>query len=459
MPLRAFNRSLSARLLVLTIGFVMLAEVLIYTPSIARFREAYFLEKLSTAHLAALTIDAAPDRMVTPELEIALLNHVDAHAIGIFKQDVMTHMLGEEAPRAEASFDLRSTMVMDMIMEAFDTLFQRQPRIIEVIGRSPKDARVVVSVVFDEAPLRREMLGFSKRILALSLVISFITAALVFFSLRLQLVRPMQQITASMTQFRRAPVDTPVFPASRRRDEIGTAMRELAAMQQDLKTALKQKTRLATLGAAVSKVNHDLRNTLATASLVYDTLSRSTDPDVKRVMPTLFRSLDRAVNICTQTLNFTQEHPPVQKEPVNLRLMVEEIVDEIDTGFFPAESIPEIAVDIDPELSVALDPHQFHRVLVNLARNALEAGATRIRFAAQQRPYGTEILIEDNGPGIPETVQATLFKPFAGSTKAAGTGLGLAIAKELVHGHGGTIELAHTGSTGSGFRILLPGAV
>lgn len=457
MSLRtAFNRSLSARLLVLTIGFVMLAEVLIYTPSIARFRETYFEEKLASAHLAALTIDAAPDRMVTPELTNALLKHVGAVSIGVFKKGAMTHMLGEEIVGPHEVYDLTQSMASDMILEAFATLFHGTNRLIEVVGPSPKDSRVMVSVVFEEAPLRNQMLGFSKRILGLSLVISFITAALVFFALRMQLVRPMQRITASMTEFRRDPEETPVFPATRRQDEIGTAMRELAAMQQDLKVALKQKTRLATLGATVSKVNHDLRNMLATATLVYDALARSEDPNVKKVMPTLFRTIDRAITICTQTLNFTQEHPPVDKMPVRLAGMVAEIAEEIGTGFFPAETLPDLAAEIDPDLMVPLDPNQFHRVLINLARNAAEAGAKRVAISASAGPAGVEILVEDDGPGIPPSIQATLFMPFSGSTKAAGTGLGLAIVKDLVQAHGGTVELARTGPGGSRFRILLP---
>lgn len=457
MPFDAFTRSLSARLLVLTIGFVMLAEVLIYTPSIARFRETYMEEKLAAAHLAALTIDAAPDRMVTQELAQALLAHVGAHAIDLFKDGQMTHMLGsEDSLRPAEVFDLRAAMASDLIMDAFAVLLRTEERIIQAIGPSPKDAEVVVSVIFDERPMRDEMLAFSERILALSLIISFITAALVFFSLRSMLVRPMQRLTQSMTEFRRDPEETPVFPASSRRDEIGTAARELASMQSDLKSALRQKTRLATLGATVSKVNHDLRNMLATASLVYDTLSRSEDPHVKRVVPTLYRTIDRAITICTQTLNFTQEHPPVSKAPVRLREFVAEIAEEIDTGFFPAERQAELVPDIPEDLTVEIDRHQFHRVIANLARNAAEAGAARIRVSARRKGTQTEILVEDDGPGMPETVRVTLFRPFAGSTKAAGTGLGLAIVKDLVQAHGGTVELAHTGPEGSCFRILLP---
>ena len=69
-------KSLSARLLVMTIGFVMLAEVLIFAPSVANFRQTWLNEKLGAAHLAVLTLDAAPDGMVSEKMEMELLRHV-----------------------------------------------------------------------------------------------------------------------------------------------------------------------------------------------------------------------------------------------------------------------------------------------------------------------------------------------------------------------------------------------
>ena len=67
-------RSLSGRLLIVTIGVVMLTEVAIFVPSVARFRLDYLMEHVRRAEIAALTVLAAPDRMVSPELEAALLD-------------------------------------------------------------------------------------------------------------------------------------------------------------------------------------------------------------------------------------------------------------------------------------------------------------------------------------------------------------------------------------------------
>src|SRR3546814_7015825 len=115
------------------------------------------------------------------------------------------------------------------------------------------------------------MFDYSWRIRNLSLGISMFTAALVYLSLHLLMVRPMRRITESMAAFRANPeFAAGTLPDSERSDEIGIAQRELATMQQGLRAALLQKTRLAALGTAVTKVNHDLRNILATASLISD---------------------------------------------------------------------------------------------------------------------------------------------------------------------------------------------
>ena len=101
-------------------------------------------------------------------------------------------------------------------------------------------------------------------------------------------------------------------PPSSRQDEIGVAERELASMQRDLYGSLQQKTRLAALGAAVARIQHDLRNILANAKLASDRLSTIEDPVVKRLTPRLVASLDRAVALATQTLRYgrADERPP-----------------------------------------------------------------------------------------------------------------------------------------------------
>ena len=447
---------LSARLLLLTIGFVMLAEVLIFAPSIARFRLDYLQERLAAGHLAILALEATPEHMVSQELTLELLAHVEAFTVALTKPGVGKLMLMDMPPdHIHATYDLREAGFFTLIRDAFAVLWGEPMRVIRVLGPPPKDDRLLVEVVLDETPLRQEMLAFSQRILALSLVISLFTAALVYLSLHWLMVRPMRRISDSMSAFREDPEDASrVIRPSDRNDEIGFAEHELAAMQEGIRGALQQKTRLAALGIAVTKINHDLRNILATAQLVSDRLERSDDPEVKRVTPTLMTAIDRAVSLCGETLDFTREGLP------NLKLSRFDLCDLAAdvAGDLPGEvnGEPVWYNLLDRELEIEADREQLYRVLSNLGQNAIQAGASRVEVTAERVDGRLRVRVSDNGPGLPPRARANLFQPFTGSARAGGTGLGLAIARDLVRAHGGEIRLEHSTAEGTSFCFELP---
>src|SRR4029079_9562465 len=111
--------------------------------------------------------------------------------------------------------------------------------------------------------------------------------------------------TRYMLRFSENPEDASrIIVPSQRRDEIGTAERELAHMQSELTQTLQQKNRLAALGLAVSKISHDLRNMLASAQLISDRLGSLPDLTVQRFAPKLIASLGRAISFCEGTLRF-----------------------------------------------------------------------------------------------------------------------------------------------------------
>ena len=469
-------KGLSARLLVLTIFFVMLAEVLIFVPSMARYRLTYLEEKLASAHLAVLTLEATPDQMVSEELEGELLGYVGAQSIALRRPDAGKLMLMQGAPgEVDASFDLRGAGALELISDAFASLTGPGDRQIRVVGQSPHQPAASVEVVIDEAPLCQAMFAFGERILALSLAISLITAALVYVALHLLLVRPMRRVTASMTLFREDPEDvTAQIRPSNRTDEIGVAERELASMQERLATALHQKTRLAALGIAVTKVNHDLKNILSSARLVSDRLGDSDDPDVRRIAPTLVKTIDRAVHLCQQTLNFTQEGPPqLSVSRFDLAELIDDVAGEIAAahaggaeaggaelggteGAARTRDGGPVVNRLPAGLEVEADRDQLYRVFSNLLRNAVEAGATRVEVAAETGTGRLALSLVDDGPGLPPRARDNIFQPFAGTVKQGGTGLGLAIARDLVRAHGGDITLLGTDANGTAFRIDLP---
>ncbi|HEV2336144.1 MAG TPA: HAMP domain-containing sensor histidine kinase [Stellaceae bacterium] len=450
-------RSLSARLLVLTIFFVMLSEVLIFVPSIARFRMTYLDNHIASGHLAVLALGASPNGRIDQTLANELLAHVGAHAVILHRPDGMVRMLDSAMPPQPAvTFDMTKGNVPIWIERSFETLFSTGNRVMRVLGRSPKEPDATVELLLDEAPLRRELRGFAIRILELSIVTSLTTAALVYLSLHWLLVRPMRRITASMTAFREDPEDASrrIVPSGKR-DEIGGAEKELAMLQETVRQALGQRARLAALGTAVTKINHDLRAILATARLVSDGLAASAAPEVRRVAPRLFDAIDRAVALCTQTLDFSREGAP-PLAPTRFALLP--LVEEIEPGL--AVGADRLAVEpvVPAGLTLWADRDQLYRVLLNLAQNAVEAGARHLRLDAAVADGATVIDIADDGHGLPPRARDNLFRPFFGSARPGGTGLGLAIARELMRAQGGDLALVETTGEGTIFRLTFPAA-
>ena len=454
-------RGLSARLLLLTVMFLLLAEFLIWTPSIARFRKVYLEQRISDAHLASLALEATPDNMVSKELEMELLAHAGAYGIVLRKPGRKILMLSTKMPPSvDLTVDLAKGSFTIWIRDAFRALAQNENRIIRLIGVAPTDTGVGVEVILDETPMRQAMYAYSGRILQLSIVISLITAGLLYVSLQWLLVGPMRRLTHSMTEFRENPEDeTRTIRPSGRDDEIGTAERELAGMQKDVRAALRQKTRLATLGAAVAKINHDLRNSLATAMLVSDRLADIDDPEVQKMAPRLYDAMDRAVDLCKQTLNYVSDGAsPMEPSHFHVHELVAEVGSALRSREAPDDegSAIEWLNEVAFELDVEADRGQLFRVLNNLGRNARQAGAGNVRVSA--RLVGGSILIDvaDDGPGLSEKARDGLFEPFSGSSRDGGTGLGLVIARDIMRAHGGDIELLQTGPKGTTFRLALP---
>jgi signal transduction histidine kinase len=456
LSLRSAFNGLSARLLVLTVFFVMLGEVLIFVPSVARFRLNYLENRIDAAHLAIFALEATPDNMVSQDLADRLLAHVGAHGIIVHKPNNSTLMLdAERPPPIDATYDLREDGFFHLIRDAMMTLEDRGQRILRVLAPPPKDSRLVVEVLLDEAPMRKEMWAFGIRVLELSVVISLITAALVYLSLQWLLVAPLRRLTQSMMVFRDDPEDAArVIVPSDRSDEIGLAQRELATMQETVRQALRQKERLAALGTAVSKINHDLRNILSTARLMSDTLADSEVPEVRRVTPALLAAIDRAVSLCTGTLNFTREDArPLVRRRFALAGLVEELAEIIER---PGEDGTRLVNEVSPTLMARADRDQFFRVLQNLAWNAVQAGSRHVLVRAQTDEEGLVLEVADDGPGLPPKARDNLFRPFAGSARPGGTGLGLAIAREVMRAHGGDIVLVESTASGTVFRLRLP---
>src|SRR2546423_5437680 len=363
---------LSGKLLLLTIPLVMIALMLIYVPAIANFRMNRLNVRLAAANTAALVLDAAPSGMVPDSLARQILTSIGARAVAI-KMGQQRRLLASAGlpPAIDHDVDMRTMTVWSAIVDTFEMMLETGNHSIRVVGPPPGAAQFI-EVVIDELPLRQAMYRFSRNLLLVSLGIGALTAGLVYLALHYLFVRPMRRLTANLVGFHENPESAArIIVPSQRGDEIGVAERELSDMQRDLVSMLHQKSRLAALGLAVSKINHDLRNLLASSQLLSDQLGSVPDPRVQRFAPKLMRSLERSIAFCQSTLSYGRAQ---EATPDRRMIAVEPVVNEVrdSLGLGNAGRIAWIDA-MERGLVIDADPDQLFRIVLNLVRNAMQA--------------------------------------------------------------------------------------
>lgn len=470
-PSTIASMSLSTKLLLLTIIFVFLAEIVVLIPSVAKQRMDWLETRVEDAYLVTLALEGPREEMVDEAIMRQLF--ATANILGVTVNDgamrklIIAPEIDPHGPSRMLRVDLRNRMPTTMIAHGWATMFSKGDNYIQVTGTPRFAEDEVVNIVVSQRALRQDLLLYARNILALSLVISSLTAALVFWALNNIIVRPVKRLTRDMTAFEQDPEQASLIHApSDRQDEIGAAERSLAKMQGAIHQLLRQRRRLAALGSGISKISHDLRNILASAQLMSDRLAKSDDPRVRKLSPRLISALDRAIALSRDTLAFGGMEPHVLKRSkINLHELVAEVFD--DTAAMGIETHNLVA----EEFSFLADRTQLYRGLFNLVRNAIEAmsppeGQTEnpssdtvhgsVTITAEKEDGAVKIFIADKGPGIPDHAIAELFEPFKGSQKPGGSGLGVAISAEIVRAHGGDIVLAKSDGDGVIFEITLP---
>lgn len=442
--------SLSLRLFLATLASILLVEALIFVPSAANFRSNWIEARLQAARIAALSLDAAPSRMVSEELSADLLQNAEVLAVAEIEDEMRFQLLAPQAPIKGQmhAIDLRGATPPGRWMSALSAFGAPDDRVLVITAIGSADGRVI-EVVVPQAPLKEALIDFARRVAGLSLLIALVASALIYLLLYWLVVRPMQRVTSSVEQFRDDPGSwTRSLQPTKRRDEIGRAQNALADMEAAVAASFRQKARLAELGEAVAKINHDLRNSLASAQLVSDSLQHSDDPRVMRAAPRLERALERAIKLTTHTLEYGKaETPQANLQAINLSAAMDEAAREALAAYADTDWQNTIA----NEASIVADPDHLHRIITNLIRNA--AQAMRGKGAIIASFDGESIEIADTGPGLPDKARQNLFKPFAGSSRRDGTGLGLAISRDLARSMGWELELARTSDKGTVFRL------
>jgi signal transduction histidine kinase len=463
---REFVESLAGRLLGLTALAVIAGEIFVFAPALAGFHEGWLRERINLAQIAAIALEVSPDLNITDTLEYDLLENAQVQRVAIQREGERILLL--EDPNAANDevlvlYDYTRASGWQRFKWALETFFAPPGRVLRVLSRPRFESGEFVEIVLNEAPLKEAVLRFAERFARVSMLILMAAGALIYFALSAAFVRPMRDLTEAIERFRDKPEDVSIaFPRSQRHDEIGRAQRAAADMAEQVRNSLRQKERLAALGAAVARIGHDLRNMLATAQLVADRLAQSEDPAVRQLAPRLERTIDRAAGLAASTLKYgrADEDPPVLQR-VEVAESAEEAAVESLIGFADVD----YRADVEAGLACVADPDHLHRILGNLIRNAAQAMKDHPRrdktliLRAVRAEGRCEIEVIDHGPGVRENLRDRLFEPFVSAApEAGGTGLGLAIARELTRSMGGELELTRTGAEGTTFRITLPAA-
>jgi len=456
---------LATRVVFVIVAFIMVAEFIIYVPIIVNYRDNWLRNRLAAAYTATLVLEAGPRAMVSPQLSRELLDSVGARIIVLQTHGTRQILAATSLPPAVDEFyDLRHPTFLQALASTWRTYFANDDRVITVLGAAPMGGEAI-EVTMDEGPAKEALHIVAARILTVSLTISALVAALAVGILNFMVLRPMRRLTSNITEFGADPENASrIIVPSGNPHEIGRAEEALATMQDALVRELTQKKHLAALGLAVAKINHDLRNMLASAQLLSDRLANVTDPLAQRLAPKLVATLDRAIRFCQATLTYgraTDEAP--KPRLIDLRTTVAEAAEAVCLGGGRVAIVNEIS----DSFTLWADPEQLFRVLLNLLRNGVEAldragpsggRPAQIIVSASAREELAILEIADTGPGVPPSVRAQLFTPFSSSSRPGGSGLGLAIAADLVRAHGGSIELVPEEDEGAGarFRITLP---
>ena len=459
---RRYLGGLPGQMLALSIGVVIAADALLFGPSLGNFHDSWLRTRVDAAQIAALAVEAAPADQVADRLERELLANAEVKVVALHRARGRVLTLNSTLP-ADArirTVDLRGPRILASIGDGVSMLWAPSPRYVRTFAHPRFESGSFIEVVFNEASLKRGIVRHARRAFLQTLVVSLLVGAIVYVALLLLVVRRIRRMTSAIEAFGRHPEDAAiVIPPPRGDDELGRAELALARMGEEVRGALRQRERLAGLGAAVAKIAHDLRNSLATAQLVSERLAGSDDPKVRQSAPRLERAIARAANLAEAALRFGKaDEPRPALRSVNVHAALEEGASDA-LAPWPAVSWSNGA---DVTAAVHADPDSLHRILVNLLRNAAqvlrEHPEGRIAVTARAADDAIAIDITDNGAGVPAEIREALFQPFATAQRDSGVGLGLAIARELARAQGGDVTLVSSDAGGSRFRVALPAA-
>lgn len=251
------------------------------------------------------------------------------------------------------------------------------------------------------------------------------------------------------------------YAERKKQEETATLLRKTLDEKNLMEKMLVRAGRLQALGELTAGLAHEIKNPLASISGAAESVIDELAPDSPRqkMAAVLRRELDRLAKILERFLSFAR--------PEEYDLTEISLSDQVDQvgQFLGAQARQKGVVIIvaasEKNVLVFGEKEKISQVLMNLLLNALQAsdegGEVRLSCDYARRNHKTygRIIVEDDGPGVPEENRDRVFNPFF-TTRDHGSGLGLSIASRIVDQHHGFIEISESGSGGARFEVYLP---
>lgn len=222
----------------------------------------------------------------------------------------------------------------------------------------------------------------------------------------------------------------------------------------------ERKARMASIGQMLAGVLHDLRTPLTVIAGYAEMMAEEPTDSARREMAqSILAQLDHVAAMQKETLAFARGEKSVLLRRVYLHVFMRELEEQLAREF--EQSKAELKVVTTYTGAARFDENKMKRVILNLARNAIDAMPDGGKFTLTCEREGDDVIFRaaDTGNGVPEAIADRLFESFVTSGKKNGTGLGLAIVKKIVEEHGGTISFKSRPSKGTTFEARIPAGV
>lgn len=314
-------------------------------------------------------------------------------------------------------------------------------------------------------PLERTNLFLQKlnRTIFVLGVSAIIFAAVLLSFLSRTITRPLEDLVAGVRALASGDYAYAVTP--RGSSEVAELATAFAKMRADLLESQRRRfaaERTAALGRAAGSLSHDLRHYLSTvvanAEFLYE--SEKLKLDRGEVYGEIQAACSQMTDLLDSLRELSREGPSISPAPGALDSCVRRAVDSVLAR--PELRDSSIIVATSGNMDGVFDPRKMERVFFNLLLNASEAcvpGESKIRIEIASLADWFEVRVTDNGPGIPTSIQGSLFDPFVSSGKPNGTGMGLAIVNKIVQDHGGSVAVESSSMSGSTFLVRIPRAL